>query len=174
MNRNTGGGPAQGINLGTAPGGMIIKNNFISNIMNVGATSFGNTANANGILLNSGNNHKVYHNSINLYGNSSSTSANAINCLAITSNTQTGIDIRNNAFSNTVSGGSATDVHSCLFFPFAVSAGMNLTLNNNAYYTGNTAGLHGVAFAGNTAYALANLYTVGNFKPPLAVVSTSR
>ena len=166
-NRNTGGGPAQGINLGTAPSGMIIRNNFISDIMNVGATSFGNAFNANGILLNSGNNHKVYHNSINLFGSSSSTSANAINCLAITSNTQTGIDIRNNIFSNTVSGGSSTDVHTCLFLPFTISAAMKLTVNNNAYYTGSTAGLHGVAFAGAASYAVANLYTAGNFNPSL-------
>jgi len=164
-NWNTGGGPAQGINLALAPSGTLIQNNFISDIMNIGATSFGNSANANGILLNSGNNHKVYHNSINLFGTSTSTSANSINCLAISANTQTGIDIRNNAFSNTVSGGSATDVHTCLFLPFAVSSSMKLTLNNNAYYTGNTPGLHGIAFAGSASYNIANLYIVANFDP---------
>ena len=173
FNRNTGGGPAQGINLGLAPSGMVIQNNFISNIMNIGGTSFGNTANANGILLNSGNNHKIYHNSINLYGVSTSSGGNSINCLAISSNTQTGIDIRNNAFSNTVSGGSSNDAHTCIFLPFAASINMRLTLNNNGYYTGNSAGLNGIGFAGTGSYAAANLFSVANFNAFSTTPSTN-
>ncbi len=166
FNRHTGGYPAQGINLVSAANSTLIQNNFISNIMNAGSSSFGNAFNANGILLFSGSYHRVYHNSVNLYGTSSAGSSNSINCLAINANTQVGLDIRNNIFSNTVNAGtSLLDVHSCIFMPFTVNAGMNLTLNNNAYYTGGSAGLHGIAFANATAYNAANLFTVANFDP---------
>ncbi|MEO6489864.1 MAG: hypothetical protein ABIO04_08000, partial [Ferruginibacter sp.] len=165
FNRNSGGFSAQGINLAAVSNGVAIQNNFISSVMNEGTSSFFNGFNANGILLNSGKNHKVYFNSVNLYGASGSTGGNAINCLAITAPSQTGIDIRNNIFSNKVTGGGPSDVHTCIFMPFAASAAMNLTLNNNGYYTGNTAGLHGIGFAGTTTYNIANLYTVGNFNP---------
>ncbi len=173
FNRNTGGFPAQGINLALAANATIIQNNFVSDIMNVGTSSFLNTRNANGILLNSGSSHKIYHNSINLFGNSTATGTNAINCLAITSNSQTGIDIRNNIFSNTVTGGSGTDVHSCLFFTFGLSAAMGLTLNNNGYYTGSTAGLHCMAFAGGVFYSASNIYKVANFDPSTTAGATN-
>ena len=162
---NRGGGPAQGIGLIATGNSISINNNFISGVLNDGSLGFGNNSNANGILLNSGIDHRVYYNSINLYGANGASSTNSINCLAITSSTQTGLDIRNNIFSNKVTGGGASNAHVCVFMPFAPSASMNLTLNNNGYYASNTAGLHGVAFAGVAAYNAANIYTVGNFNP---------
>ncbi|MBS1734567.1 MAG: hypothetical protein JST02_14825, partial [Bacteroidetes bacterium] len=170
---NKGASPAEGINLFNAASGMFIRNNFISNVLNGGNNTFGVTANANGILLNSGSNHKVYHNSVNMTGVNSSTSTNSINCIAIASSAQTGIDIRNNIFSNTVGGGSLSNAYSCVFLPFAVSAGMNLTINNNAYFTGTTAGKHAIAFAGTAAYNAANLYTVANFNPYTTLGATN-
>jgi hypothetical protein len=173
MNRNAGPSPAQGIYLATAANGTAIRNNFISNIMNVGSGSFNFTGNANGILISSGGSHKIYFNSINLYGTSTATGTNSINCLSVSSNTFQGIDIRNNIFSNTVTGGAANNVHACLFFPFGISASMGLILNNNAYYTGNTAGLSGIAFAGSVFYSAPALYTVANFNPQLTTGATN-
>ncbi|MFZ4523062.1 MAG: T9SS type A sorting domain-containing protein [Bacteroidales bacterium] len=160
--RSTGGVRAGGIVI-TGGNAVTIQNNFIAEVLNIGSASFGNSFNANGILLAAGNNHKVYYNSVNLYGVSASAGSNSINCFAITANTQTGIDVRNNIFSNTVTGGAATDAHTCVFLPFAASASMLLTLNNNAYYTGSIAGKSGVAFAGVTSYAAANVYSAANF-----------
>lgn len=170
---NKGASPAEGINIYNAASGMLIRNNFISNVLNGGNNTFGVTGNANGILLNSGSSHKVYHNSVNMTGVNSSTSTNSINCIAVASSAQTGIDIRNNIFSNTVGGGSLSNAYSCVFLPFAVSAGMNLTINNNAYFTGTTAGKHAIAFAGTTAYNAANLYTVANFNPYTTLGATN-
>ena len=162
---NRGGGPAQGINLLSTGNGVSIYNNFIAGVLNNGSAGFNNTVNANGILLNNGNDHRVYYNSVNLYGVSGATASNSINCLSISSNSQSGIDIRNNIFSNKVTGGAASNVHSCLFMPFAPTASMNLTLNNNAYYGGSTASLHALGFGGAAAYSASNIYTIGNFNP---------
>ena len=175
--KNTGQYGAKGINLSSAANGAVIQNNFIYNIMNTGSAavggSFANNRNVEGILLATGSNHKIYHNSISLYGASTSLLTNSINCLAITGTSQTGIDIRNNIFSNTVTGGSASDVHVCLFYPFASSASMNMTLNNNAYYTGSIANKSGMAFAGTNSYNAANLYTVANFNSAVNTPATN-
>ena len=49
---------------------------------------------------------------------------------------------------------------------------MNLTWNNNAYFTGTTAGVHGIAHVGTTYTATpagpatyVGLYTAANFAP---------
>ena len=161
---STGGWRACGITI-AAGNAVTIQNNFIAEVLNIGSGSFDNSFNANGILLAAGINHKVYHNTVNLFGVSTSVGSNSINCLAITASTQTGIDVRNNIFSNTVTGGVATDVHTCVFLPFTASASMLLNLNNNAYYTGTIAGKSGIGFGGATSYAAANVYNVANFIP---------
>ena len=170
--RSTGGVNARGIAVlgGSA---VTIQNNFIAEVLNIGSASFGTSFNANGILLNSGNSHKVYHNSVNLFGVSTSTGSNSINCLAIAASSQTGIDVRNNIFANQVTGGAATDAHVGVFLPFAASGTMLLNLNNNAYYTGSIAGKSGVAFAGASSYAAANVYSAANFDPTLTTPSTN-
>ncbi len=58
---------------------------------------------------------------------------------------------------------------------------MNLTWNNNSYYTGTTAGVHGVAWHANDQYSCAcriptsyaGLYTVANFNPATTTPSTN-
>ena len=170
---STGGWRACGITI-AAGNAVTIQNNFIAEVLNIGSGSFGNSFNANGILLAAGINHKVYHNTVNLFGVSTSVGSNSINCLAITTaSTQTGIDVRNNIFSNTVTGGAATDVHTCVFLPFTASASMLLNLNNNAYYTGSIAGKSGIGFGGTTAYAAANVYNVANFIPGSTTPATN-
>jgi len=162
--RNATGFGAFGVYLSNAAAGCEINNNFIYNIMNVGNASFTNTAeNASGILLASGANHKVYHNSIHLSGISTAGGSNMITCLSVASNAITGLDIRNNIFSNTVTGGTGSDAHVCMYFPFVAASTLGYTINNNAYYTGVTAGKSGIAFAGTNTYNAANIYDVANF-----------
>ena len=170
--RSTGGVNARGIAV-TSGSAVTIQNNFIAEVLNIGSASFGTSFNANGILLLSGNSHKVYHNTVNLFGTSTSVGSNSINCLAISSSSQTGIDVRNNIFSNTVTGGAATDAHVGVFLPFAASGTMLLTLNNNAYYTGTIAGKSGIAFAGTSTYAAASVYDVASFNPGATTPSTN-
>jgi len=169
--RTTGGQFARGIScsLGNA---VTIQNNFISDVLNIGSTSFSNSFNADGILLSGGINHKVYHNSVNLFGVSTSVGSNSINCLAISASSQTGIDVRNNIFSNTVTGGAATDAHTCVFLPFTASVSMLLNLNNNAYYSGSGS-VNGIAYINSTAFSAANLLTAANFNPGATTPATN-
>jgi PKD repeat protein len=169
--RSTGGVRAGGIVISSG-NSVTIQNNFIAEVLNIGSASFGNSYNANGILLAGGNNHKVYYNSVNLFGVSTSVGSNSINCLSISASTQTGIDVRNNIFSNTVTGGASTDAHTCVFLPFTASATMLLTLNNNAYFSGTVAA-SGIAFAGASSFAIANLYTAANFNPGAITPATN-
>jgi len=165
-NSNTSGYGASGISfVNSVADGSTVQNNFISNVLNAGASSFTTTFGAFGIVIGVGNDHKIYHNSINLYGNSIAASTNAIANIGIASNTQTGLDIRNNVLANTVTGGSAQDVHVNLFMPFTALASMNLTLNNNAYFNGTITGKSGIAFSGGTAYGSGFVYETTNFNP---------
>ena len=108
-------------------------------------------------------NHKVYHNSVNLFGASTSTGANTIACLEISASSLAGINIRNNVFSNKVTGGNASEAIVCLFTPFG-NAAMSLTQNNNAYFS-TVGAQQGIAFAGVSSWNAANLYTAANFNP---------
>ncbi len=161
-NRNTGGYAAWGIHFAPAASNSIIRNNFIWDIMNVGSASFSTTFCASGILLETGSGYKIYNNSTHLEGVSAATGSNMIACLSVAA-AVTDVDIRNNIFSNTVTGGAASNAHVGLYLVSAASSGLGITLNNNAYYTGSTAGVSGIAFAGSASYAAANLYTAGNF-----------
>ena len=165
-------GGAYGIQLANAANGTLIQNNFIFDIMNAGNT-FGNSGNVDGILLNAGSGHKVYHNSISLYGVSAATASSSYNCLSISSSSQVSIDIRNNIFSNEITGGFANSVHVGVFLPFAASAGMDLIMNNNAYYTGVVAGVSGMAYGGSASYNAANLYDATLFNANLTTPATN-
>jgi hypothetical protein len=161
--RNTGGYGAYGIQLAAAASGAAINNNFIYNIMNIGDFSFTPALCVAGVLLNSGNNHKVYHNSIHLYGANTGTGNNMMTCLAIGSNAFTGLDIRNNIFSNVATTGQTTDAHVGIYIPFAAT-NLNHTINNNAYFSA-AGSQSGIAFAGSTGFIASNIYTAGNFNP---------
>lgn len=167
-NRNTGGFGAAGVHFSTAANGGEITNNFIYDILNIGNASFTTTTeNATGILISNGSSHKIYHNSVHLSGASTATATNLISCFSVGSSAVASLDIRNNIFSNTVtlSGSPTNNAHVCMYFPFAAASANGYTINNNAYYTGNIAGVSGVAFAGASSYAAANLFDVANFNP---------
>jgi len=174
---------AYGINV-NAGAGMIVRNNFVSGINHVmtGGAAFSTTFGVFGIRIGLGTGHKVYHNSVNLFGvqpgtpNTSLLSA----ALAIVATTQTGVDVRNNAFANTLTGGTTSIAHVCYYLPSSATIALNLTLNNNGCYTGTTAGVHGVAHVGTVYTAVpagpatyAGLYTVANFNPGTTFPTTN-
>jgi uncharacterized repeat protein (TIGR01451 family) len=153
--------PAIGINLGGG-NNHVVQNNFVYDIMNDqtngfggGATSFG----AYGIRVASGTGHKVYHNTVHLFGTlPGTTSTDLTVAFIIVSTSQTGVDVRNNIFSNQITGGNPVTTstrHAVIYLPSGASSAMNLTLNNNAYLQGTatTGALSLLAKVGTTGGA---------------------
>jgi hypothetical protein len=139
----------------------IIRNNFVSDINhNMTAPSYSTTTGVFGIRIAGGTGHKLYHNSVNLAGLSPGTAAashlTAALCISVT--TITGLDIRNNIFSNTISGGTTNPAHVAVFLPSGATNAMNLVMNNNAYFVSPA---QGVAQVGTTAGT--GFYTASNF-----------
>jgi uncharacterized repeat protein (TIGR01451 family) len=137
--------PAVGINLGGG-NNHIVQNNFVYDIMNnmvAGAGGGGTTFGAYGIRVASGTGHKVYHNSVHLFGVlPGATSTNLTTAFIIVNTSQTGMDVRNNLFSNEQTGGNPTTTnvrHAVIYLPSGATSAMNLTLNNNAYLQGPAA-----------------------------------
>ena len=154
-----------------------VQNNYISNVLNVGNISFSLTYGAFGILANGGTGHKIYHNSVNLFGTNTGTGSNLTACFGILASSQTGIDVRNNIFSNTMTSSVASNANVSIYLPSGGTNAMNLTLNNNAYYTGTTAGVNGICHAGTTYTspnnATAGLWTAANFSSIAITPSTN-
>jgi hypothetical protein len=110
---------AYGISLQAAGNGMQIQNNFIFNLKN-NPTIFNIGRSIVGINIASGSNHKIYHNSVHLYGASSANNPNIATCLMSRNAGYTGLDIRNNIFSNEMTNTATanTAVYSCIYFAF--------------------------------------------------------
>jgi hypothetical protein len=174
-NRNTGTFGVQGVTL-TAGNNVTFRNNVISNVtqdMSAGV-AFSTTFGTVGLRVAGGTGHKIYHNSVNMFGAllGTATASNLTAAFAIVGTGQTGIDVRNNIFANTMTGGTTSIAHVPVVLPSSGTSAMNLTWNNNAYYTGSTAGVHGIAHVGTTYTAVpagpatyAGLYTAANFVP---------
>ena len=168
LNNSLGAFGAYGINYAGGING-IIQNNFLYGIINsANASSFSTSTGSFGIRVATTTGHKVYHNTVNMSGAFTGAGIVLTACLNIVSTSVTGCDVRNNIFSNTQTGGSGGSAYVCLYLPNAGTSTFNLTINNNAYYTGSTAGLHGICQAG-AAYtnpvttAGIGLYTAANF-----------
>ena len=172
-NRNPGTTAAYGINL-VAGSNVTIRNNFISDIiMNMaGGFAFDPLYSATGIRVVTGVNHRIYYNSVNMFGPliGAANSSILTSALAIISTASTGADIRNNILVNTITGGTTQIAHVSLFLPSGATSAMNLTLNNNVYYTG-TGAPHGIGQAGYTAGT--NFYLPGNFNPASTTPATN-
>ena len=153
-----------------------IVNNFVSDVKMdmTGGVAFSTTFGVSGIVIQSGSGHKVYHNSVNLFGLLPGTATTSIlsSAFSIVSNQSINCDVRNNIFSNTITGGTTSIAHVSTFLPTSAVSSMNLIWNNNALYTGSTAGVHGVCHVG-TSYTsppsgpstYAGLYPAGSFVP---------
>ncbi len=176
-NHNVGSFGAYGINIG---GGTThrVQNNCVSRIYNsqvAGTGAYGNTFGAYGIRCALGTGHKIYHNTVRLSGaipgtvNSSITAA-----FIITTTTITGLDVRNNIFSNTLTGGNPTPStgthHACVWLPSGATTSFNLLLNNNALYQGPTT--YSLLAKTGTVYATGN-YLASAFNPTVNTPTTN-
>ena len=91
--------------------------------------------------MTNGTGHKIYHNSVHLFGIlPGSMGADLTAAFTIHARNQvTGMDVRNNIFSNQLTGGNsvaANTRHAVVFLPPNATSAMNLTWNNNGYYQG--------------------------------------
>lgn len=155
-NRSTGTYGASGIIFGGTA--VTVKNNTIADLKMdmTGGAAFSTTFGIHGIRCNAGTNHKVYHNSVNLYGSLFGTAATSIltSAFCIVGTGLTGVTVYNNIFMNRLSGGTAgTVAHVAVYVPSAGTSAMNFTINNNAYYCGTDATTQGIGQAGTTASA---------------------
>ncbi len=179
--RNNNGGTfgAYGINLG---GGNThtLQNNFVVDVRNdqtAGTGAFSTTFGAFGVRVAAGTGHKVYHNSVHLFGVlPGATNTDLTVAFGIVNTAQTGMDVRNNIFSNQLTGGNQTGTntrHAVLFLPSGGTSAMNLTINNNAYYQGpNTTGaLSLLAQVGTTGGT--GEYLAANFNPAATTPATN-
>ena len=154
INNNTGTFGAFGIDV-VSGNDAVIKNNFVSDINHnmTGGAAFGPDFGVVGIRLGAGTGHKVYYNSVNLFGPHTGTATTSLLSAAfsISTTAQTGIDVRDNIFANNITGGTTSIAHVAVFLPALGTAAMNLTWNNNAYYFGTDPARQGVGQAGTTA-----------------------
>jgi hypothetical protein len=170
VSRSTTGYAAYGINIAGGTGN-IIRNNMIFGLNAVqNNNAYGFTYGVRGIRIASNTNHKIIYNSVSLSGAMLGTSTDVSSCFTITSTTQTGCDVRNNIFSNTMTGTSTSVITDVQLYSTLTSA-MNLTLNNNAYYTGSSA--NNYILSTSTGSAVANNYLVANFNPNAITPSTN-
>ena len=164
---------AYGINLGGSTN-HVVRNNFVSGVINDqtgGTGAFSTTFGAFGIRI-LGTGHVVYHNSVHLYGAMpGTTSTNLTAALCIVGTTQTGLNVRNNIFSNQISGGNPAGTRNvAVFLPTGGTSTMNLTLNNNGYYVGTDA-LNRLAQRGTTFGT--GEFPVGDFDPTSTTPDTN-
>lgn len=160
INNNTGTFGSFGIDV-IAGNGAVIKNNFVSDVNHnmTGGAAFGPDFGVIGIRMGAGTGHRVYSNSVNLFGPHTGTATTSLLSAAfsISTTAQTGIDVRDNIFANNITGGTTSIAHVSVFLPSGATAAMNLTWNNNAYFFGTDVARQGVGQAGTTAGA--NFFT---------------
>jgi hypothetical protein len=102
-------------------------------------------------VLRGGTNHKVYYNSVNLFGNvTSGTSAGMSAAFLITTNTVTGTDLRNNIFANSTNFATAGSKSYTIYVPAGTTFG---TINHNDYFPSGTYGILGYFGADITTLA---------------------
>jgi hypothetical protein len=148
--QSTSGYGAYGINL-VGGSNHIVVNNVITDVRTTNYSATSTTWNAFGIRMTSGTGHKIYYNSVHLFGAYPAVTASAASAaLLVTSTAVTGLDIRNNIFSNIMSSGTSgiKEFHT-MWFPSGYNF-LNATLNNN-YYGIPSDGIHFVGKVGATA-----------------------
>src|SRR6218665_3800459 len=164
-NRSTGSYGSWGVNL-NGGNNITFRNNILYDVKQdmSGGTTFSTLNGVHGLRIATGTGHKIYHNSISLSGTNFGTSAANIlsSAFTIVATTSTGVDVRNNIFSNTMSS-SNTAAHVALYLPTGATSSMNLILNNNAYYSGTTAARQGIAQVGTSIGT--GFYLASNFVP---------
>jgi subtilisin-like proprotein convertase family protein len=160
-----------GINL-NAGNGFTLRNNTISDLQSnmQGGFAFSTGFGIFGIRINAGTGHAVHHNSVHLFGLRAGTANSSLlsAALGLITTAQTGCDIRNNILSNTISGGTTSVANVSIYLPSGATSSLNLTLNNNAYYSGTDAARQGVAqvgFNAGTGFYLASNFNAAATSP---------
>ncbi|MDP1800037.1 MAG: T9SS type A sorting domain-containing protein [Bacteroidota bacterium] len=147
---STGGWGAYGISL-IGGNNHLLTNNVIYDILTTNYNSLSTIYQAYGIRITSGTGHKIYYNSVNLFG--ALTAGSTTNCYSaafmVSSTAVTGLDVRNNVFSNKMTSNASTPRFYSVWFPASYNF-LNATLNNNAYMVTNDAD-HFVGKVGTTA-----------------------
>jgi hypothetical protein len=168
-NNTPGGNGAYGINI-TNGLNTIITNNVIYDITTVNYNFVSTTSHAFGIRLSGGTSHKIYYNSVSMYGaytlGSSTTTANSA-AIVVTSSAVTGtainkMEIKNNIFANKISSAAATTAEMVAMWFGASYNFANTDINNNGYFVSNDA-KHFIAKVGTTAGA-GNYATLATWK----------
>lgn len=121
---------------GTSPNNVIV-NNAISGIFD-NANKTSTLYFLSGIKIDGGTGHQIYHNSVNLYGTSTATNAaaNFSAALLVSSSSATGMNIRNNVFSN--SRVSFTGSKAFAIYIAGTTLPTGTTINYNDYYASGT------------------------------------
>jgi hypothetical protein len=163
-----------GINL-NAGNTQIVRNNFVANVMNnqtAGTGAFNTTFGAIGIRAGTGTGHQIYHNSVNLSGAlPGAVSTDLTAALGVAGTGLTGMNVVNNIFVNTITGGNPTGTRNvAVFLPSGGTSTMNLTLNNNDYFVGSDA-QNRLAQVG-TSFGSGE-YTLADFDPSSTTPATN-
>lgn len=140
---STSGYGAYGINISSSSGttNIRIDNNVIYDIITANYSNTNTTWNAFGIRITGGTNHKVYYNSVNLFGDvTSGSNAGMSSAFIVTSSSTTGIDLRNNIFSNST---NFAITGSKSYAAYVASGTTFATIDFNDYYASGTHGLLG-------------------------------
>src|SRR5690606_10490090 len=130
-----------GIALSRGSGHQVI-NNFVMGVSNNNVTGNGFTATgaSAGIrTITAGDNFKILHNSVHLTGTVSGTGGAMMTAALALWNANSNSDrteIRNNIFSNQISGGHPDSRHVAVYLPSGMAPTYRVLLDNNAYFQG--------------------------------------
>jgi hypothetical protein len=146
---STGGWGCYGVNL-IGGNNHIVVNNVITDIRTTNYSATSTTYNAFGIRITTGTGHKIYYNSINIFGDYTSTNWTAASsaALVVSSTVVSGLDIRNNIFNNTMTSNAGSKEFRAVWFPSSYNFA-NAILDYN-YYGIPTDGVHYVGKVGLT------------------------
>lgn len=159
---NTSGYGAYGINCESGSDHELV-NNEIAGIRTINYSATSTLWNAFGIRITTGTGHKLYFNSVNLFGSYENTNSQvaASACLVITTSAVTA-DLKNNNFVNQHTSVGTGDVQfHTLWFPSGYNFGSNLLSNHNNLFPPATNGF--VAKVG-TSVATGNYATLSDFQ----------
>lgn len=141
---SSGGWGAYGINIssGTGNTNFLIANNAITEISTMNYNASSTTYNPFGIRITGGTGHKLYYNSVNLYGVQGTAGGNPSlsSALLITSASVNSLDIRNNVFSNSLEGLAGSNSYAICVIGSATSFA---NIDNNDYYGSGPYGVLG-------------------------------
>lgn len=152
---STGGYAAVGIYMAGASSGIpgnydTLRNNVIYKMTSTNYSASSLVYNPFGILIASGLGHRIWHNSINLYGQQegSNTSGTLSAAFCVSSTAVNSLDVRNNVFSNSLVG--LTGSQSYAIYLSGTANLTNSTFNYNDYFASGTYGVLGYLTSNRT------------------------